>query len=314
MTSSWTGERMSGNNNVLAELVVDVPADDTVYAAWIREWFTATAVVFDALHVADHVSGGLGSGKQGRAPSGVGLLLTCASERLGGSSKSRKYSAANAEWVIQMAVGGRTATFLVYAADEQGNIRGRDFIKADIWRDDEDKRWSRLSIEVPDEGFRGAHGSEVQTAVRDALRGLAEVSNPVYGEIGYPGSGHCTGLERAMRSWGLFDTYPRARRHLRGYNWVTVIPREILEQLGGIEDLQATGAFAEVLALPSGGAWLQATPDFLDYGDDTSVRRVFLAVARALPPGLPQQVEELGVPAKRTPVVLEDAATYGAHP
>jgi hypothetical protein len=297
--------------NLVAEVVVDVPSDEAEYREWVRSWLRATLVVFDSMHVVDgHASGE----SPGKTMSGVRALVKCASERLGGRTVSRRFTAANLEWAIGKSVEGRTVACVVSAIDEQGWDRGRDFVYAQVWRDDDDKSWAQFTLHVPEEGFRGAHGREVQAAVLDAVRALADVSDPVYGEAGFPGSGQCTRLEEAMRSWGLFDTFARARHHLRGYNWVTVVPRELVERLGGAGALRAAGVFCEVLPLAHGGAWLRATGDFLDYGEGDDVQRVFQAVAKVLPPGLPRLPAELGVPAKHSPIVLEDAADYGARP
>ncbi|QKW35391.1 hypothetical protein HUT06_16225 [Actinomadura sp. NAK00032] len=75
---------------------------------------------------------------------------------------------------------------------------------------------------------------------------------------------------------------------LRGYSWVTVCPGELVGRLGGIERLAGSGAFARVVPLPHGGAWLQATDGFAAY-DEAAVRRVFDVLSPVLPPGIPKR-------------------------
>lgn len=73
---------------------------------------------------------------------------------------------------------------------------------------------------------------------------------------------------------------------MRGYSWVTVISAGVLERLGGVDAVRATGAFAGVTVLPSGGAVLQATPGLAGYEGDV-VRRVFEALEPVLPDQAP---------------------------
>ncbi|SFR24826.1 hypothetical protein SAMN04488564_10892 [Lentzea waywayandensis] len=59
------------------------------------------------------------------------------------------------------------------------------------------------------------------------------------------------------------------------------------------------------VALPGGGLILQATETPAEY-DETAMREVFRAVARALPPGLPKRL-----PGSNIQVVFENATTAG---
>lgn len=302
------------SDNLVAELVVDVPADDSEYSAWVRSWFEAMWDVFANLGVLDSAAAAaLVAGGPRRIPAGMRATLSCAPPKLGGKHKHRAYSAASLDWAYEMACTGNTVSFLLSTVDERKFYRTREFVLANVWRDDNDKRWARFGMDVPEEPLSTAVGGAFQSAALDALHRLADLSNPVYGEMGYPGKGHCTGLEYALHNWGLFDSYPRARHHLRGYNWVTIIPQELVVQLGGLDEIAKSGAFAVAGNLASGGAWLRATTDFADY-DLAHATRVFQAVARVLPPGLPRLRKEHGVPPKRTPVVLQDAVTFGARP
>ena len=79
---------------------------------------------------------------------------------------------------------------------------------------------------------------------------------------------------------------PRSREQLRGYDWLTICPKELADRLGGTGALRATGAFHEVAQLSGGGVWLLATADYRDL-DDAALYRVFRALAPVLPIGMP---------------------------
>ncbi|MEV0460635.1 hypothetical protein [Catellatospora methionotrophica] len=82
------------------------------------------------------------------------------------------------------------------------------------------------------------------------------------------------------------DSIAASRSMLRGYAWLTVLPRELGDVLGGVEKLAATGVFHEVARLDTGGYWLLATEHFDEY-DTAAAERVFHVLAPVLPPGLP---------------------------
>jgi hypothetical protein len=99
-------------------------------------------------------------------------------------------------------------------------------------------------------------------------------------------------------------TLPESRTYLRGYSWITVCPEELSSRLD-VEALLGNGDFCEVERLASGGTWLQATPNFVDYDID-QVRRVWVALSPLLRPGVPLRREEKpGRPP--LPVIYEDA-------
>lgn len=118
-----------------------------------------------------------------------------------------------------------------------------------------------------------------------------------------------TALESTLRKISRLDGQRGAgERYLRGYSWITVVSRPVAERLGGVDQVVATGAFAQVERLPAGGLWLRATDRFIDY-DEAAVRRVFLAVAPVLPAGVPEP-EPAPEPAFRYRLVWEDADWY----
>ena len=86
------------------------------------------------------------------------------------------------------------------------------------------------------------------------------------------------GLNAALNRDPDTATEP-ARVALRGYDWVTVIPPELAERLGGADGLRATGAFHHIVALAHGGVLAQATRSPRE-----CTREAIRAVADALRP------------------------------
>jgi hypothetical protein len=131
--------------------------------------------------------------------------------------------------------------------------------------------------------------AERESAMLALTRKIAELCGPAYGEISYAHGGIGglqTSLEAGLYRWPE-DTIPQSRRTLRGYSWLTVIPQEIGDRLGGETALRDSGAFAEVAQLANGGYWLLATERFADYDVDAATR-VFHALTPALPAGRPE--------------------------
>lgn len=147
----------------------------------------------------------------------------------------------------------------------------------------------KLSWQADEKLFTRRSGRSAEDGVLRMLWYLASRHRPVFGHVSYGNNGTRTELERNLpRMVGNpYLTTPRWREFLRGYSWWTVVPGELLERVGGMAGLRDSGAFCEVLELPGGGAWLRATEDFADY-DEAAVRRVWLALRRAVIPGTPK--------------------------
>lgn len=105
------------------------------------------------------------------------------------------------------------------------------------------------------------------------------------------------------------DGMREARKWLRGYSWITVVPRELAERLGGARAMTESGAFWQVEALPSGGLWLRATERIDEYGPE-NVRRIFTALAPVLPPGQPQTTWRGTRDRQSWRTIQEDAADH----
>ncbi|HEX8628678.1 MAG TPA: hypothetical protein VF755_10960 [Catenuloplanes sp.] len=172
--------------------------------------------------------------------------------------------------------------------------------RLDVFRPGPDEFfWLDLMAELADPGVRPV----VCDAMVAVLRAAGDVADPVYGEILVDRIPHGpnTALGLLLRRFPD-DSLEEGRRFLRGYEWVTVCPAEIVETLGGAGALRGSGAFAEVIELGAGGVLLRATEDPAAWTDE-AVRRVFEAVRPALPPGQPRQPQFETV----TNVVMTDA-------
>jgi hypothetical protein len=119
-----------------------------------------------------------------------------------------------------------------------------------------------------------------------AVRAVAEVCNPAYGQIGPYLEIRRSALEGALAHVPDFDIAEN-RTTLHGYAWLTVCSQQIGEALGGLDALAGSGAFTEVEQLAAGGYWLRATRHYDDY-DLAAASKVFTVVAARLMIGFPR--------------------------
>lgn len=148
------------------------------------------------------------------------------------------------------------------------------------------RRHVRLQISI---GFEERPGRLplVLPALLELTRLVGDAVDPAYAEIVVnagmlaPATMLDAALDRSAES-----SAEQSRTYLRGYEWVTVCPPELVRRLGGPDQLWSSGAFAEVRPLTHGGVLLRATDDPADYRADR-VRAAFRALAPVLPPGLP---------------------------
>ncbi|KIQ65151.1 hypothetical protein TR51_14195 [Kitasatospora griseola] len=289
---------MSDNARLSGEVLLDVGSPEEYRAAVLRFLGDALGRVEVLLKArVEELADGSAGRVHGDALTGR-IKLSAASLELGGMYQHRPYSPENLAWLAERAAEGRSVS-AVAGVVGQGGIHVDLVCTLRAWRDDADDRWAVLRMETPDSG-----------ALVDSIRTLAEQVDPVFGSIGHGGDMTCTELERALGLRDLGDTYDDARRILRGYDWITVVPRQLAAEHGGAAAF-AGSALSTVDELPSGALWLAATEEFADYRG-SAVWAMFEAVAPMLPTGLPAQREWLGVPSQVSPVVLEDAEKYGA--
>ncbi|MFE9460908.1 hypothetical protein [Streptomyces californicus] len=136
----------------------------------------------------------------------------------------------------------------------------------------------------------------------DFLAAALDGANPAFARIDHRNAHETTDLEAALKR-PLRRSLRESRTLLRGYSWVTGVPAELADRLGGAAALEATGAFHAVRPLRAGGLLLQADETLVGY-DDRRLEAVFRALAPLLPPGLPGDD-----PGRSTRVVREDAGT-----
>ncbi|WKX14224.1 hypothetical protein [Streptomyces sp. NL15-2K] len=209
-------------------------------------------------------------------------------------NSSRVVSARSMSWFLrQLADPPRTATIGLSVLDERG-YPGKsplritvDRPEARVWPEAID--WAVLSCRIPEGDLLDAAQQEV---VLGFLRGISEGLDPSFANITYDDGLGKTGLERTLGPPWKFphETIPTSRQVLRGYEWWTICPKELAGPLGGADALRVTGAFHDVVRLPSGALWLQATKHYRDYGPD-AYAAVFRALAPALPPGVPKRFD-----------------------
>jgi hypothetical protein len=148
--------------------------------------------------------------------------------------------------------------------------------------------WCRVNFQAPESRLDDV---ATQRVWLDFLRAFCDEVNPSYGQISYDyGAYPLTALEAVTGPpWTVYtEAIAASRQVLRGYDWLTVCADELAERLGGIDALRASGAFARVEPLRSGGLWLLATEEYGDF-TDPRVAAVWEAVAPVLRHGTPSR-------------------------
>lgn len=179
--------------------------------------------------------------------------------------------------------------------------------------------WVRLQSFVPLEAFvNQEYGAENQARWLAALSEYADSADPGFGQIAFYHEDGQTALEAHLLDsprthWSPTYTVGACRSMLRGYGWLTIVPKDLADKVGGVARLVATRAFEEVRPLARGGLWLLATKDFRDFGS-SELHNVFRALAPILRTGMP--VRPSFQPPSDPPSVLifEDAAAVTGQP
>ena len=134
------------------------------------------------------------------------------------------------------------------------------------------------------------------------LGDVLDTADPAYAQISdLVGSEVDTALDMYLRRSDV--SVQESRTTLRGYAWVTVVPKELVETLGGVAALAESPAVMMARPLSAGGALLQATPTPAEFDSD-AMHRLFRLLAPVLPPGMPRPMPGW----EGLPVVLKDAA------
>ncbi|MFI6445172.1 hypothetical protein [Kitasatospora sp. NPDC050543] len=174
------------------------------------------------------------------------------------------------------------AELAIYRLDEQG-MPGQELLRMGVARDEDAEDWVRLSAEAPEGRFAPAD----QPRWTELLRDFSQEVDPSYAQIGYSLTLGRTEHEERVGPPLPELTLPHSRRLLRGYEWLTVIPREIAQQLGGAEAI-AAGDFHRVETLRDGAVLLQVTPEF-DGFTGGAIERTWQLLRPALRPGMPKR-------------------------
>jgi hypothetical protein len=189
------------------------------------------------------------------------------------------------------------------------NERGKpswNTVTVSAQRVSEDGRWFRLFCQFlcsdprPETRVAELTTQDVVDVVREAAEEIPATFGCVTDDGGAGGE---TALEFALNAaWD--DGIKRSREVLRGYPWVTICAPRIVERLGGVDAVQASGAFHELRVLRTGSIWLQATERLEDHAGE-ALQRLFRTLAPVLPAGEPKPYvgEYLGR------MVYQDAST-----
>ncbi|MFG2044856.1 hypothetical protein [Dactylosporangium sp. NPDC048998] len=164
-----------------------------------------------------------------------------------------------------------------------------------------DPDWCFLEAIIPVDWF-AVPDNQARTLA--AMRAVAELCDPAYGQVGPLLEIHRSALEGALAHVPDFDIAEH-RTTLHGYAWLTVCSQEIGDQLGGLDGLAGSGAFVEATKLAAGGYWLLATHDYGDY-DLAAATKVFTTVARKLMTGMPRFAIVDGIVVARDAAELQD--------
>ncbi|MFC7247217.1 hypothetical protein ACFQO7_32495 [Catellatospora aurea] len=123
---------------------------------------------------------------------------------------------------------------------------------------------------------------ERQTALADTVLAAVQLVDPCYAEVSLKVDPTASALEAATGRL-VSRALQESRRYLAGYSWITVVPREIAQRLGGAAAATRSDLFPEVSELRSGALWLRTTQwlDQYETADATSLAEFFGPV---LPP------------------------------
>ncbi|MFJ9695766.1 hypothetical protein [Kitasatospora sp. NPDC101183] len=214
-----------------------------------------------------------------------GFLSTSTVNRATGriTGRSRVLTRKNLPLLRQWLAGDvQLAELAIYRLDEEG-MPGEQWLRIGVARDDSSTDWIRLSVEAPD----GRFGSSQQAVWAGLLGDFAREVDPSYAQIGYALSIGRTEHEERVGPPLPSMTLPESRRLLRGYEWLMVVPREIVQALGGAGAIADAG-FHRVEELPQGAVLLQVTPGFEDFAGP-EIERTWRLLRPALRPGTPKR-------------------------
>ena len=209
-----------------------------------------------------------------------------------GSSVERNFSRLGIEWLkVQLQAVPDIVRLWFGELDANGHQSG-NVLSLEV-RTDTPKGWLRLHASLRDRDLLDVDTrAQTQQAWVEVLAEFGDHVDPGFGQISYNyGGDGSTVLEYSFFKEPIRRRRPdytilECRQWLRGYSWVTVVPKTLVAQLGGHSYLADSGAFFQVRPLRGGGTLLRATENFADFNESVAIR-VFEALRRVLPPGVP---------------------------
>ena len=225
----------------------------------------------------------------------------------------RPYSPANIEWMLGELVQRPLSTefeLVGLDADGEPHETTSETLLVRVMVLEDTQEWVQFTAGIvsplPGGDLRQPAASSRWAEVCQTMARRVDVS---FGHVCDDDSGRGqTPLDEVLFRGGRILSITKGRDVLRGYSWVTVVPAGLAQKLGGAEAMRASGAFAVVDELPSGGLWLQATSHFADY-DPAAVHRVFRALAPVLPTGRPKPKPD-PFDEKSRRLIWDDAANW----
>ncbi|MBM0226520.1 MULTISPECIES: hypothetical protein [Micromonospora] len=280
----------SDDSSLFAQVCLD-PRDAARVARTSRAWLQQGW---------DGLFGEVSRAVAAKDPDAAASLIVCSTERdpIRAVRRSGKRWAAALERIDENPV---VVAASVHTAEKRLSYAA---IRLEVTRVLDNNPWVRLVI-------RAMLGAAFDPAVEydrwvDFLTEVLADADPAYGEINKDvGDEGSTELDKSLRR-DSDVSLKQSRQVLRGYSWVTVVPGELVERLGGADAIESAGAVAEVRRLAAGGVLLRATRTPEEY-DDLAMQRLFRMLAPVLPPGQPRDLP--GWPTKHQ-VVYEDAAMH----
>jgi hypothetical protein len=299
MSAADEATRLKSARGFRAELDYLLPEGSAEVGPRVVDWFTMAAERLAGEFVAELPAKGLAS-KGLRDPAGgpfgpVGsrwcslLVIGQGERRL--SKSLRAWSPKNWERFLSQATDVSVEMSAKFSTLNRFGHAGVPSLTISAYRQrpPEARQWLRVdaTYTVGTLGESDPIPDEVSESWREFLLTQVERWPAVFGFLAddTSGAGTRTPLE-ASRATFPEDTLPLSDSQVRGYSWLTVTSAGVLQRLGGINAVRTSGAFANAVELPSGGAVLQATPRLSEY-EGQAVRRVFEALAPVLPTDTP---------------------------
>lgn len=284
----------TGEECVMAKaLEIDVERTDAeAFGAIARRWFAMEPGTPEELAAAEILAGPPLSAKAARRngpdgpPNTTWGFLSITRQSEGREKRSfRVFSDRNNRWFLEQLRSPFVRASIGFSILGDDGYSRISLVRKQVLS--EIPGWARmtLSYDSQEETDSGNH------AVLQRSLELAGGVAVAYGQFGGSFTLGRTALEDTLPGQPFpRDTLPRAREFLRGYDWLTICPVELVVKLGGIEHLENSGAFEQVRVLPDGAAWLLACEDYADF-DEARSRRVWETLAPVLIPGVPVRRE-----------------------